>query len=148
MADRIVVLNKGVIQQFDTPQNIYNNPNNQFVAGFIGQMNFIHSDIENDCLIINDVKIPLTEELLKRLDGMPDVTIGIRPEKLQGSDVKITVKPEFTELTGSEMNIYFNLNDKECVTTIPTTKQIGTTFEIGFNISDLYFFDSFSGEVL
>ena len=43
MGDRIVVLDKGVIQQVDTPDNIYNRPKNKFVAGFIGQMNFINS---------------------------------------------------------------------------------------------------------
>lgn len=148
MGDRIIVLDKGVVQQFDTPQNIYNCPRNQFVAGFLGQMNFIKTNIENDCLVINDVKIPLTENLIERLAGMPDVMLGIRPEALHGEEIKITVHTEITELTGSEQNVYFKLNDKECVMTLPASKKIGTNLEIGFNIKDLYFFDSFSGEAL
>ena len=148
MADRIIVLNKGVVQQFDTPQNIYNKPNNQFVAGFLGQMNFISVDIEKDCFVINDTKYPISSTLLPKLEGMTDVTIGIRPEKLNGEDIKISVKPEITELTGCDKNVYFKLNDKECVTTVPASANIENSFEIGFNFEDLYLFDSFSGEAL
>lgn len=148
MGDRIIVLDKGVVQQFDTPQNIYNNPKNQFVAGFLGQMNFIKTNIENDCLVINDVKIPLTENLMNRLAGMPDVIVGIRPEALHGEEIKLSVVPEITELTGSDRNVYFKINDKECVMAISACKKVGATIEIGFNMCDLYFFDSFSGEAL
>ncbi len=148
MGDRIVVLDKGVVQQFDTPQNIYLNPRNQFVAGFLGQMNFINSQIVNDSLVINGCQIPLSEEILKRLDGMPDVTVGIRPEAMHGTEVRLVVKPEITELTGSDKNVYFKLNDKDCVTTFCANEKLGASVEIGFNLADLYFFDSFSGEAL
>ena len=148
MADRIIVLNNGVVQQFDTPQNIYEKPANQFVAGFLGQMNFIPVDIEKDCFVINDVKYPISEDLLSKLEGMTDVIIGIRPEKLKGNDINITVTPEITELTGSEKNIYFKLNKKDCITTVPAGITIEKEFEIGFNYEDLYLFDSFSGDIL
>lgn len=148
MGDRIIVLDKGVVQQFDTPQNIYNNPRNQFVAGFLGQMNFVRADIVKDCLEINEIKIPLEGDIAERLAGMPDVIVGIRPEALHGGDVKMLVKPEITELTGSDMNVYFKMNEKDCVAKFPATEKIQTSIEIGFNIKDLYFFDSFSGEAL
>ena len=148
MGDRIIVLNKGVVQQFDTPQNIYKNPKNQFVAGFLGQMNFIKCDIKKDCLIIEDTHIPLEGELLNRLDGMPDVIVGIRPEAFKGEEYLFNVKDDITELTGSEQTVYFQLNDVECMTTYPAAKTLGNNLQVGFNLSDLYFFDSFSGDAL
>lgn len=148
MGDRIVVLDKGVVQQFDTPQNIYANPRNQFVAGFLGQMNFVNSEIVNDSLVINGCYFPLPADILKRLEGMPDVTVGIRPEALRGKECRLIVQPDITELTGSDRNVYFKLNEKDCVTTFSAAERIGATIEVGFNFSDLYFFDSFSGEAL
>ena len=84
MGDRVVVLDKGVIQQADSPENIYENPANTFVAGFVGspQMNFIDS---------------------KYISCEKDVIVGIRPEKMVcGGDIKMTVDIEITELLGSE----------------------------------------------
>ena len=56
MGDRIVVLDQGVIQQVDTPENIYNKPKNTFVAGFIGQMNFINVKVNNNKFTIEEVE--------------------------------------------------------------------------------------------
>ena len=148
MGDRIMVLDKGIVQQFDTPQNIYNNPKNKFVAGFLGQMNFVNSRVTDEGVEINGTKIYLPAEVMNRLNGMNDVIIGVRPEKLDGSDYKISVKPEITELTGNSKIVYFKMNDADCSTIIPSDMEVGKIYQVGINISDLYFFDSFSGETL
>ena len=68
MADRIVVLDKGVIQQVDTPSNIYNNPKNKFVAGFIGQMNFIDVVVEDNKFNIENIEFTLPKEFNNALN--------------------------------------------------------------------------------
>lgn len=148
MGDRIMVLDKGKIQQFDTPENIYAHPENKFVAGFLGQMNFINSEVNNDGVEINGCKILLDENIMQRLDGMHEVIIGIRPEAMNGNEYYISVTPEITELTGSNKNIYFKLNGVDCQTIVPAETEVDTDFSIGIDTKDLYFFDSFSGESL
>ena len=129
MGDRIVVLNNGDIQQVDTPNEIYNNPKNTFVAGFVGspQMNFIEGK-----------DLGLDENILS----------GIRPEKVTSTDgdIKLNVKVEITEMLGSEIIVYFNIGDKKCSAKLPSDTQIGKTFDICINSHDLYKFDKQTGE--
>ena len=123
MGDRIVVLNNGVIQQFDTPTEIYNNPSNTFVAGFIGspQMNFING---------------------KDLGLDENITYGIRPEKMMsGGDIRKEVSVEITELLGSEQIVYFNIGDKKCSAKLPAEYVLGETLEISLSTDDMYKFD-------
>ncbi len=148
MGDRIMVLDRGIVQQFDTPENIYVHPKNKFVAGFLGQMNFINSEVSDDGFMINECKITPEEEIMRRLDGMHEVIIGIRPEAMNGEDYIIKVVPEFTELTGSNKNIYFKLNGVDCQTIVPAETDLEKGLNIGINVKDLYFFDSFSGEAI
>src|SRR5574344_2558223 len=126
MGDRIVVLNNGIIQQVDTPENIYNNPANTFVAGFIGspQMNFIDGNILN----------------------LGDYTIGIRPEKMMsGGSIKLTVDIDMTELLGSEKIVYFYIGDKKCSAKFPAEIDVEKTLELSINKEDVYFFDKTNG---
>lgn len=123
MGDRIVVLDKGVIQQVDTPEEIYNNPANTFVAGFIGspQMNFI-----------NGSDLGLDENIL----------YGVRPEKMIcGGNIKKTVNVEITELLGSEKIAYFNIGEKKCSAKLPADYNFDKTLEISIREEDLYKFD-------
>lgn len=130
MGDRIVVLDKGKIQQVDSPEEIYNNPANTFVAGFVGspQMNFIDSK-----------DFPF--------DTNGDVIIGVRPEKMicDGS-IKLTVNIEISELLGSEKIAYFNIGDKKCSAKLPADYNIGKTLELSINPEDLYFFNKEDGK--
>ena len=125
MGDRIVVLNNGDIQQVDSPDEIYNNPKNTFVAGFVGspQMNFI-----------NGKDIGLDENIL----------YGVRPEKMTRADgdIKLTVEVEISEMLGSEKIAYFNIGDKKCSAKLDADYTIGKTIELSFRSSDLYKFDS------
>ena len=129
MGDRVVVLDKGKIQQCASPEEIYNNPSNTFVAGFVGspQMNFIDSkDFPNQ--------------------GKDNVILGIRPEKMVcGGDIKLTVDVEITELLGSEKIAYFNIGDKKCSAKLPADYNLGKTLELSINPSDIYYFDKETG---
>lgn len=130
MGDRIVVLDKGKIQQVDSPEEIYNNPANTFVAGFVGspQMNFIDSK-----------DFPF--------DTNGDVIIGVRPEKMIcGGSIKLTVNIEISELLGSEKIAYFNIGDKKCSAKLPADYNIGKTLELSINPEDLYFFNKEDGK--
>lgn len=129
MGDRIVVLNNGDIQQVDSPDEIYNNPKNTFVAGFVGspQMNFI-----------NGKDLGLDENIL----------YGIRPEKVTKADgdIKLTVDVEISEMLGSEKIAYFNIDDKKCSARLDSDVQIGKTLDLSMCSSDLYKFDAKTGE--
>lgn len=130
MGDRIVVLDKGKIQQAGSPEEIYNNPANTFVAGFVGspQMNFIDS---------KDFPYETKE----------DVIIGIRPEKMIcGGKIKLTVNIEISELLGSEKIAYFNIGDQKCSAKLPADYDIGKTLELSINPDDLYFFNKDNGK--
>ena len=130
MGDRVVVLDKGVIQQAANPEEIYNNPANTFVAGFVGspQMNFIDAQ-----------EFPYkTKE---------NVIVGIRPEKMVcKGEIKFTVDIDITELLGSEKIAYFNIGARKCSAKLPADYNIGKTLELSINPADLYFFDKQSGK--
>jgi multiple sugar transport system ATP-binding protein len=128
MADRIVVLKDGVVQQIDPPQNMYDHPENVFVAGFIGSpaMNFIRARLEREnggyAATFGNTKINLTRESVAeheevgRLAGK-EVVLGIRPEHMEDARLAeinaesdcLTVTPQVIESMGSEKYVYFSL---------------------------------------
>ena len=136
MGDRIVVLDKGVIQQVASPDEIYNNPQNTFVAGFVGspQMNFIDG-----------------ENLSPDYAGK---TAGIRPEKMtsylfDSSDddtIKLTADVDMTELLGSEKIIYFNIGQNKCSAKLPADFSIDKNSNISIKRQDIYLFDKETGK--
>ena len=142
MGDRIVVLDKGKIQQADTPEVIYNQPKNKFVAGFIGQMNFIDTVVQNGCFEIEGHGFKTN----KNIQG--EVTVAIRAEKMIAGDVSIKVKPEIIEMTGGERIVYFNLNGSKCSAIVPLDYPIGENIELKISVNDMYFFDKESGDVI
>ena len=128
MATRIVVMKDGIIQQVDSPQNLYDNPVNVFVAGFIGtpQMNFINCTLEKEdggvYLVFGDVKIKLPEEKGNRPELEPyygkQVIAGVRPEAIVDTPMQIAamedsafeVYTDVTELMGAEIYLYLIAN--------------------------------------
>ena len=142
MGDRIVVLDKGKIQQADTPEVIYNKPKNKFVAGFIGQMNFIDVDIKNGCFEIEGHTFKTDKQVQN------NVTIGIRTEKMISGNIAIQVTPEIIEMSGGERIIYFSLNNCKCSARVPLEYQIGEKVELKISVNDMYFFDKDSGDVI
>lgn len=148
MGDRIVVLDKGVIQQVDTPDNIYNRPKNKFVAGFIGQMNFINSILQDNCIYINGVKINLPEDMCTRLIGHTEICIGIRAEKMISGDIVVNAPVDIVEMTGGERNVYFDLNGIKSVAKVPLEYICDKNIELKISVRDMYFFDINTGENL
>ena len=142
MGDRIFVLDKGKIQQADTPEVIYNQPKNKFVAGFIGQMNFINTIVQNGYFEIEGHGFKTN----KNIQG--EVTVAIRAEKMIAGDVSIKVKPEIIEMTGGERIVYFNLNGSKCSAKVPLDYPIGENIELKISVNDMYFFDKESGDVI
>lgn len=129
MGDRIVVLDKGVIQQVDTPEEIYNNPQNMFVAGFVGspQMNFIEG-----------------EQLSQDFKGK---IAGVRPEKMQtGGEFKLTVPVDMTELLGSEKIAYFSIGQNKCSAKLPADFNLGKSLDLSIKRDDIFLFDKETGK--
>lgn len=114
MGHRIVILNQGEIQQVDTPLNVYHQPANMFVAGFVGQMNFLTGILEADGLRLGDeTLLPLPENLRERGHENQGraVVMGFRPEHLvpeqspeSGPVYELT--PDRVEMLGSEQMIH------------------------------------------
>ena len=142
MGDRIVVLDKGKIQQADTPDQIYNNPKNKFVAGFIGQMNFIPVNIQNGKFNINGT------EFFAGKDITGDVNIGIRAEKMINGNNDITVPVDIAEMTGGERIVYFYLNGNKCTAKIPLDYNFDTNITLHISTDDMYFFNCDNGELI
>ena len=133
MGDRIVVLDKGVIQQVDTPDNIYKNPENMFVAGFIGspQINFIDA---NALPMLNVDK--------------ENVVAGIRPEALSPDFGKyeITVPVDMFEMLGSEKIVYFYIGETKCSAKLSSNYDVKSEITLKFNDEDVFYFDKISGK--
>ncbi|AZZ55919.1 ABC transporter ATP-binding protein [Rathayibacter iranicus] len=89
MGDRIAVLKDGVLQQVGTPRDLYENPNNVFVAGFIGSpaMNLFHADVTDGGVNFGDTVLPIAREALAKA-SQKVVTLGVRPE-----DVTVSTQP-------------------------------------------------------
>lgn len=144
MGDRIVVLDKGVIQQVAPPEEIYNNPSNTFVAGFVGspQMNFIDATAEN-----NKIKFAGIEFFTNKNIEQQNIILGIRPEKMvTNGEIKLTSRIEMYELLGSEKIAYFNIENNKCSAKLPPDFDIKDNLELSINPSDIYFFDSNTGK--
>ncbi len=123
MATRIAVMNLGVLQQIDTPQNLYDNPANKFVAGFIGSpaMNFFDGKVskENDKIIINcnSFKIVIPSKFTKTYESLEgkDIFLGIRPEDIHDANfgpggenlAEIKAKVEVLELGKRDFDLLF-----------------------------------------
>ena len=145
MGDRIVVLDKGVIQQVDTPENIYSKPSNIFVAGFIGQMNFIDAELSDKTLKFAGTEIELDEEQLSKLGNIKELVIGIRPENMTFGDIRFSANIEISEMLGSEKIAYFNINGLKCSAKLPPDYDVKDKIELSVSLDNMLFFDKSTG---
>ena len=136
MADRIVVMKDGIIQQVDTPENLYAYPCNMFVAGFIGspEMNMINGTIaEKDgayYFVYDGASLKIPREKTNGLHSFlgRDVVLGIRPEDMlniqdaesNDSGAVISCRVELTEMLGAETNLYVDIQDKMMIAKYPS----------------------------
>jgi multiple sugar transport system ATP-binding protein len=159
MADRIAVMNLGVLQQVDTPQNLFNHPSNIFVAGFIGSpaMNFFDASITGDSqdLYIDTgaIRLRLDGEIKNKLaaDVGRNVVLGVRPDDIHHPDYlpagvggeKLKATVELVEAMGSETFVYITSSGQRYVAKIdPRARlQIGDEVELLYDISRLHIFD-------
>jgi multiple sugar transport system ATP-binding protein len=118
MADRVVIMRGGAIQQIADPDTLFQKPDNLFVAGFIGSpgMNFLKSEIKHSDAG-RSVNILGSNAPVDHLntDGVTDVIVGLRPEHIQLGEGKVTIKatPNLVESLGSEKYVYFSGGDQQ-----------------------------------
>ncbi len=160
MGDRICVMKDGIIQQVDTPLNIYDSPANVFVAGFIGTppMNFFngHLEKENDLLYFRtetiSIRIPDAWKTKAEPYTGKRVVFGIRPEDI-GSDraeadptsQKITAKVEVKEPMGAETYLYLDTGTKgSCIARVDAHRkmEIGQEITLAVSLAKAHLFDS------
>lgn len=157
LGDRIVVLNKGVIQQVDSPHNLYENPINTFVAGFIGspKINMLKLDIKEGDLYYNDKIFPVDESTKNKLNNYSDnsILIGIRPEHLhlhkhKDIDKSIEVKVNIIEDLGSEKILYNIMYDTEIIARNYSNQpvEINQKIKLYYDCDRILFFDPKTGE--
>jgi multiple sugar transport system ATP-binding protein len=120
MGDRVAVLKDGVLQQVDTPRHMYDNPNNVFVAGFIGSpaMNLLTVPVEGASVKFGDSDIQVPRETVEKAgEGGRQVTIGVRPEDMElvGTGEGITTTVNLVEELGADAYVYgtADVNGKE-----------------------------------
>ena len=121
LGDRVAVMRGGVIQQVDTPKNLYEKPQNLFVAGFIGSpsMNFLPARLEGDSIKLPFGDAPISDELRSRLKGdgrAREVIAGVRPEHFEDAQVepdnpglRFKTPISVVESMGSELIVYFDV---------------------------------------
>ena len=144
LADRIVLLNKGNIEQFGSPNEIYSDPNNIFVAEFIGspKMNIIKIERAN---LVSNNKINFFNNEIKfeHLKFDDEIFLGIRPENIdlnQENEIKLELKVELVENLGFEKIIYTSLSNNEI--NIKTKKDIKSqSIKVSFSKENIFLFD-------
>ena len=108
MGDRVAVLKDGLLQQVDTPLNLYDAPTNLFVAGFMGSpaMNLIEARITDGGVKIGDYVVPIERKLLARAGDDKTLMLGIRPEAFHVADEGLPVKVAVIEELGADAFLY------------------------------------------
>ena len=147
LADKLAVINNGVIEQLSTPIEIYNNPKSLFVAGFIGspQMNFMEGELKNKTLSAEGFEIKNVKS-----DYNGEVTLGIRPEHLSQSDNGlINLSVDMVEQLGSDNLVYGQLKDKKdfcyrCPGNLTIKK--GSKLSLNIDNDNYFIFDKSSGK--
>jgi multiple sugar transport system ATP-binding protein len=159
MATRIAVMNAGLLQQIDTPQNLYDYPDNLFVAGFIGSpaMNFFPATVEREDgkLVVNAdsfrVKIPEAKAGTYEPYVGKRVVFGLRPEDIHNPEFappNIDAQPvdtqvDVTELMGNEIFVYLKTGEHSFVARVdPRTRvHMGDEVPFVFNMDNMHIFD-------
>ena len=161
LGTRIVVMKDGIVQQVDTPQNLYNNPDNLFVAGFIGSphMNFVDAKVsiegDNVFLSFDNYKMPVPVTKKKALieggyEGKT-VVLGIRPEDVHDEETFITSSKDSVitstlkvyELLGAEVFLYFDVADTQMTARVNprTTVRTGDQITLALDMEKIHIFD-------
>jgi len=155
MADRIVIMKDGIVQQVGRPMELYEHPVNKFVAGFIGspQMNFYNVNVGGDTVVFSDGnKIKLPDSIISKLKGRNgEMILGIRGEdiKLDAQNLDLyknsrqSAVVENTEVMGNENNLYFRFGGSLTVARVSKyeVSTIGDKIDFIFEPQRIHFFD-------
>ena len=158
MADRVVIMQGGIIQQIAAPDELFNNPANLFVAGFIGSpgMNFLNAELRDGALTVFGQKVKLPAASARQ----GSVIVGLRPEHLVLGDGPVTfnVRPTLVESLGSEKYVYFDAEgarvadgeegrSKGLIARVSHSGNLRAdeALQLGFDPAQLYLFDAKTG---
>ncbi|GAA0256269.1 ABC transporter ATP-binding protein [Haladaptatus pallidirubidus] len=158
MSDRIIVMNDGEIQQFATPDEVYNHPNNEFVAHFIGtpSMNFIDCELarKGDTLYadlgFDSVKIDENQAARSLANG-DSVRLGVRPEHVDlchDNEEGFTTNVKFVEPTGKDKIVHLNVGDEDLKAIVEGEENVvgDETRRMAFRSDCIHLFETESGE--
>ena len=158
MADRIVVMKEGYIQQVGTPYDLYFNPVNVFVAGFIGEppMNFVSAILKGGKINIGKNVIDLSKKLssqnLKQYEGKK-IIFGFRPESIElgkGEGYQIDCTVELTELLGDNTNVYVDIQGEKTILKVNPhdTPEMDSKISFTIPLESVYLFDGETEKVI
>lgn len=168
MGDRICVMKDGVIQQYDTPQNLYSHPCNLFVAGFIGspQMNFIDATVirsqDGFVLEFGTFHVPIPQGKIANVDlneyVNKTVVLGLRPEDLHmeeaflemSKESVISAEVEIAEMMGAEIYLYLQCEGQRMIARVPsrTRTAAGDQIQIAIDRNKMHLFDKETEQVI
>jgi multiple sugar transport system ATP-binding protein len=161
MGDRVALLKDGELQQFATPAELYDQPANAFVAGFIGSpaMNLFTLPVSEEGVRIGSAELPLPRSLRSRIAdaGLSTVQLGIRPEQWtvgsDGATSGVKAQVDVVEELGSDAFLYAHLDDGEQTPVVVRTSgrsgaRRGDQIALTPTSEDLHLFDPSTGERL
>ncbi|MBQ3668893.1 MAG: ATP-binding cassette domain-containing protein, partial [Clostridia bacterium] len=150
LADRIVVMKEGYVQQIGTPHDLYFHPANVFVAGFIGEppMNFLRKTVEHGCISFGGTKLDLSKKLrnIAAYEGK-EIIFGYRPESISLKKVEaayeLRCNVELTEMLGDYTNVYISDGGDQAILKVDSHDTPETDKDITFCIpyESVYLFD-------
>ncbi len=150
LADRIVVMKEGYVQQVGTPYQLYFDPQNVFVAGFIGEppMNFVRGTVKGGALSFGDNTLALGRVLpdIDKWEGK-SLVFGFRPEHIElgarENAFQVTAKVELTEMLGDNTNIYITAGNDQAILKVDSHDTPETDIDLTFSIplNRVYLFD-------
>ena len=158
MADRIVVMKDGYVQQIGTPYELYFKPVNVFVAGFIGEppMNFIRATVNGGAINVGEKKLDLSHKLGAKISAYEgkEIIFGFRPEsiKLGAADQAYVLDAdvELTEMLGDNTNVYIRMGDLQSILKVDPhdTPETDTNIEFSVPYENVYLFDAVTEKVI
>jgi len=152
LADRIVIMKAGYVQQVGTPYELYFEPVNLFVAGFIGEppMNFIRSTVKNGCVDVGGINLNISRNLGDQAAAYEgkEVYFGFRPESIvlgkQENAYVLDATVELTEMLGDNTNVYVNIGDANAILKVNPHDAPAMDAKISFSVpyENTYLFDA------
>ena len=158
MADRIVVMKNGYVQQIGTPKEVYFHPVNMFVAGFIGEppMNFIRRVVKNGCIEVGGASFDLTKRLGEQAAAYEgkEIVFGFRPEAIvlgaQENAYTTAGMVELTEMLGDNANVYLDIDQDKVILKVTPHEipEMDTQLTFSIPYESVYLFDAQTERVI